>query len=31
MQTTAVVSEAYVRLFSQRDVDWQNRRSCRVG
>ena len=25
MQTTAVVSEAYVRLFSQRDVDWQNR------
>jgi RNA polymerase sigma factor (TIGR02999 family) len=26
MQTTAVVSEAYVRLFSQRSVDWQNRR-----
>ena len=26
MQTTAVVSEAYLRLFSQRTVDWQNRR-----
>jgi RNA polymerase sigma factor (TIGR02999 family) len=25
LQTTAVVSEAYVRLFEQRDVDWQNR------
>ncbi len=25
MQTTAVVSEAYVRLFGQREVDWQNR------
>jgi RNA polymerase sigma-70 factor, ECF subfamily len=26
METTAVVSEAYERLFSQRSVDWQNRR-----
>ena len=25
MQTTAVVSEAYERLFRQRNVDWQNR------
>lgn len=25
MQTTAVVSEAYVKLFAQREVDWQNR------
>ena len=25
MQTTAVVSEAYVKLFGQREVDWQNR------
>jgi RNA polymerase sigma factor (TIGR02999 family) len=25
LQTTAVVSEAYVRLFGQRSVDWQNR------
>ncbi len=25
LQTTAVVSEAYLRLFGQRDVDWQNR------
>lgn len=25
MQTTAVVNEAYVRLFDQRKVDWQNR------
>src|SRR5262245_25088959 len=25
MQTTAVVNEAYVKLFGQRDVDWQNR------
>jgi len=25
MQTTAVVNEAYVRLFDQRDVDWKNR------
>ena len=25
LQTTAVVSEAYVKLFGQRDVDWQNR------
>jgi len=25
LQTTAVVSEAYVRLFGQREVDWQNR------
>jgi RNA polymerase sigma factor (TIGR02999 family) len=25
LQTTAVVSEAYVRLFGQRAVDWQNR------
>lgn len=24
-QTTAVVSEAYLRLFGQRSVDWQNR------
>lgn len=24
-QTTAVVHEAYVRLFGQRDIDWQNR------
>ena len=25
LQTTAVVHEAYVRLFGQREVDWQNR------
>ena len=25
LQTTAVVNEAYVKLFGQRDVDWQNR------
>ena len=25
LQTTAVVSEAYVKLFGQREVDWQNR------
>jgi RNA polymerase sigma-70 factor, ECF subfamily len=25
MQTTAVVNEAYVKLFGQREVDWQNR------
>jgi RNA polymerase sigma factor (TIGR02999 family) len=25
LQTTAVVSEAYVRLFAQHEVDWQNR------
>ena len=25
MQTTVVVSEAYLKLFGQRDVDWQNR------
>lgn len=25
MQTTMVVNEAYVKLFGQRDVDWQNR------
>jgi RNA polymerase sigma factor (TIGR02999 family) len=25
LQTTAVVNEAYVKLFDQRDVDWQNR------
>ena len=25
LQTTAVVSEAYLRLFGQRDVDWQSR------
>jgi RNA polymerase sigma-70 factor, ECF subfamily len=25
MQTTAVVNEAYVKLFDQRKVDWQNR------
>jgi RNA polymerase sigma factor (TIGR02999 family) len=25
LQTTAVVSEAYLRLFGQREVDWQNR------
>ena len=25
MQTTAVVSEAYLRLFGQRAMDWQNR------
>src|SRR5687767_13486085 len=25
LQNTAVVSEAYVKLFGQRDVDWQNR------
>jgi RNA polymerase sigma factor (TIGR02999 family) len=25
LQTTAVVSEAYERLFGQREVDWQNR------
>ena len=26
LQTTTVVSEAYVKLFAQRQVDWQNRR-----
>src|SRR5262245_6560309 len=25
LQTTAVVNEAYLKLFRQRDVDWQNR------
>lgn len=25
MDTTAVVNEAYLKLFGQRDVDWQNR------
>jgi RNA polymerase sigma factor (TIGR02999 family) len=25
LQTTAVVSEAYMKLFGQREVDWQNR------
>src|SRR4029453_14297576 len=25
MQTTAVVNEAYVKLFGQREVDWHNR------
>jgi RNA polymerase sigma-70 factor (ECF subfamily) len=25
MQTTAVVNEAYVKLFAQREIDWQNR------
>jgi RNA polymerase sigma-70 factor, ECF subfamily len=25
LQTTTVVNEAYVKLFAQRDVDWQNR------
>ncbi len=25
LQTTAVVNEAYLRLFGQREVDWQNR------
>jgi RNA polymerase sigma factor (TIGR02999 family) len=25
LQTTAVVNEAYVKLFAQRQVDWQNR------
>ena len=25
LQTTAVINEAYLRLFGQRDVDWQNR------
>lgn len=25
LQTTVVVNEAYVRLFGQREVDWQNR------
>jgi RNA polymerase sigma factor (TIGR02999 family) len=25
LQTTAVVNEAYVKLFGQHDVDWQNR------
>src|SRR5215216_1030589 len=25
LQTTAIVSEAYVKLFGQREVDWQNR------
>src|SRR5829696_3854178 len=25
MQTTAVVNETYVKLFGQREVDWQNR------
>ena len=26
LQTTALVSEAYLKLFGQRDIDWQNRR-----
>ncbi len=26
LQTTALVSEAYLKLFGQQDVDWQNRR-----
>jgi RNA polymerase sigma factor (TIGR02999 family) len=25
LQTTAIVNEAYLKLFAQRDVDWQNR------
>jgi len=25
LQTTVVVNEAYLRLFGQRDIDWQNR------
>ena len=25
LQTTVVVNEAYVRLFGQREIDWQNR------
>jgi RNA polymerase sigma-70 factor (ECF subfamily) len=25
LETTAVVNEAYIKLFRQRDVDWQNR------
>lgn len=25
LQTTSVVNEAYMKLFNQRDVDWQNR------
>src|SRR6187399_51933 len=25
LQTTSVVNEAYMKLFDQRDVDWQNR------
>lgn len=25
LQTTAVVSEAYLKLFGQREIDWQNR------
>src|SRR5262245_26425717 len=25
LQTTAVVNEAYMKLFDQREVDWQNR------
>jgi RNA polymerase sigma factor (TIGR02999 family) len=25
LQTTAVVNEAYLRLFGQREIDWQNR------
>jgi RNA polymerase sigma-70 factor, ECF subfamily len=25
LQTTTVVNEAYIKLFAQRDVDWQNR------
>lgn len=25
LQTTAIVNEAYVKLFGQRDVDWKNR------
>lgn len=25
MQTTAVVNEAYLKLFGQREIDWQNR------
>src|SRR5437870_2089645 len=25
LQTTAVVNEAYIKLFGQREVDWQNR------
>ena len=26
LKTTTVVNEAYVKLFAQRDVDWQDRR-----
>src|SRR5918995_6318156 len=25
LQTTIVVNEAYMKLFGQRDIDWQNR------